>query len=267
MISHTSSSFRSVAVALGFTLTGALLGACKKREVAVPPTPIQWNANATAYRTNIGMTLSVLCPPGGTPGSLWGTDVYTTDSSICTAGVHSGRIQLTTGGVFQIQINQGMPTYAGTIRGGVASRNYQAYPASFTIVGGPAPGLTAIPVPTIALNPSGVNIGGLQINVGTAAPASPWTANARATRGQMGVPVVFQCPPGGTLGSVWGSGTYTDDSSVCTAAVHAGRIQLAQGGTVTIFVKPGMSAYAGSPANGVVTRNFGTFAGSFSFDP
>jgi hypothetical protein len=265
----TSQMIAARRAALLFAALATPLVACKKRTTAPPAMPILWNTNATAYRTQVGAILNMQCPPGGSPGSIWGTDMYTTDSSICTAAVHSGRISLAGGGVVQIQIAPGMPMYAGTIRGGVASRNYQAYPATFTIVGGPAPGLTAIPVPTVGLNGNGINIGGVQINVGqgNGQPPDPWTQNARSHRGQIGVPFVHTCPPGGTLGSVWGTGVYTDDSSICTAAVHAGRIQQMQGGTVTVYAKPGMPSYVGTAANGVQTRNFPAFSGSFGFDP
>ena len=242
---------RAPSFVLALAFVALPLVACKKRETAPPAMPIMWNTNATAYRTQVGAILNMQCPPGGTPGSLWGTDMYTTDSSICTAAAHSGRITLAGGGAVQIQIAPGMPQYAGTIRGGVASRNYAGYPASFTIVGGAAPGLMAIPVPNVGLNANGINIGGLQINVGQGngvpTPPNPWTANARSHRGQMGVPFVHMCPPGGTLGSVWGTGVYTDDSSICTAAVHAGRIQQMQGGMVNVFPKPGMPSYVGRP--------------------
>jgi hypothetical protein len=97
--------------------------------------------------------------------------------------------------------------------------------------------------------------------------ANPWAANARERRGQNGTSFVHQCPPGGAPGSVWGSGPYTDDSSLCTAAVHAGRIQLATGRPVTLRVMPGLARYAGSARNGVTTSNFARFPGSFVLLP
>lgn len=256
--------------ALVLCVSLAAIGCKKKNQDSEgpPATPIQWNASATAYRAQVGATLAFACPPNGTPSSVWGTDTYTTDSSICGAAAHSGRIQTQTGGVVQIQITAGQAAYQGTIRGGVASLNFGSYPGSFTIVGGPAPGMIAVPVPSVNINSQGVNIGGLQIQVGggNGAGASPWATNARDHRGQNGTSFVHQCPPNGSPGSVWGSGPYTDDSSICTAAVHAGRIQMATGGPVTVFVHPGRAGYTGSPANGVTTSNFGAYPGSFSFD-
>lgn len=260
----------TMSLVLTVLVASTAVAGCKKRNPnsdAPPATPIQWNTNANAYRAQVGATFTFACPAGGSPSTVWGTDTYTSDSSICGAAVHSGRIQSAQGGAVQIQIAPGLPAYQGTIRSGIGSLNYGSYPGSFTIVGGPAPGLVAVPVPSVNVNGQGVNIGGLQIQVGGGSnAANPWAANAREHRGQNGTSFVHQCPPGGSLGTVWGSGPYTDDSSICTAAVHAGRIQSASGGPVTVFVHPGRAGYVGNEANGVRTSNFGAYPGSFSFD-
>ena len=70
---------------------------------------------------------------------------------------------------------------------------------------------------------------------------------------------------GTTAGSVWGNGIYTDDSSIAAAAVHAGVVAVGQTATVTVNVVAGQSAYSGSSANGVTSRNWGAWGGSFSF--
>lgn len=64
-------------------------------------------------------------------------------------------------------------------------------------------------------------------------------------------------------GSVWGTGTYTDDSSICKAALHAGVIPKA-GGNVRVQIKPGLASYSGSTANGVTTQKFARWGRSFS---
>ena len=92
-----------------------------------------------------------------------------------------------------------------------------------------------------------------------------WDANATAFRGQNGLKVVFRCPAGGTLGTVYGTGVYTDDSRVCSAAVHAGLITLAAGGKVTIKILPGRTAYTASTRNGVTSNAYGAWTGSYSF--
>jgi hypothetical protein len=61
----------------------------------------------------------------------------------------------------------------------------------------------------------------------------------------------------GTPNSVTGTDIYTDDSTICTAAVHSGLITFASGGTVTVEVRrPGITLYTGSTRNGVTTHNY-----------
>ncbi|MFO0626420.1 MAG: LCCL domain-containing protein [Polyangiales bacterium] len=100
------------------------------------------------------------------------------------------------------------------------------------------------------------------------APAPPavdpsWTVNALPRRGSNGQSFTYGCAPGGAPGRLWGGPRYTDDSSVCTAAVHAGRISLAAGGSVTIEVCPGRERYAGSERHGVRSLDFARWPGSF----
>jgi hypothetical protein len=75
---------------------------------------------------------------------------------------------------------------------------------------------------------------------------------------------------------VWGDGFYTDDSSVCTAAVHAGvltggpgspiRTDASNGGwTISLVVRPGEDAYAGVTRNGVTSKPWDVWEGSFEF--
>lgn len=98
--------------------------------------------------------------------------------------------------------------------------------------------------------------------VGACAP-NDWGLNAAEHRGRIGEFVEYACPGGGALGSVWGTGTYTDDSSVCTAAVHAGAISRSSGGAVTIEILGGLASYCGSTRNGVTSRDWGNWIGSF----
>ncbi|WP_447974817.1 LCCL domain-containing protein [Nitrospira sp. Kam-Ns4a] len=93
--------------------------------------------------------------------------------------------------------------------------------------------------------------------------AISWETNAVALRGQNGQQFSFACPQNGTAHSVWGTDVYTDDSSICTAAVHAGRITVAAGGTVTIEILPGQPASMGTGRNGVVSGPSGPWVGSY----
>lgn len=97
------------------------------------------------------------------------------------------------------------------------------------------------------------------------APDVEWDLNAAQYRGEDGTRIAFLCPPDGEIGSVWGTETYTDDSSVCSAAVHAGVINPVEGGRVVIEIAPGEETYEGTEANGVTSQDYGSWDGSFTF--
>ncbi len=92
-----------------------------------------------------------------------------------------------------------------------------------------------------------------------------WSDDAVAYRGKDNQQFTFTLPAGGSDTGVWGTDVYTDDSSIGAAAVHAGVITFAAGGTVTIRILPGQSSYLGSTRNGVVSLDYTDWDGSFEF--
>lgn len=96
---------------------------------------------------------------------------------------------------------------------------------------------------------------------------SGWDANAVNLRGRNGQRFTFTCEPNGHLASVWGTDIYTDDSRVCSAAVHSGLINTTNGGTVTIEIRPGQASYTASQRYGVSSGSWGSWSGSFVFVP
>lgn len=82
---------------------------------------------------------------------------------------------------------------------------------------------------------------------------------------EIGQTVTVSCPTscGLTAGSVWGSRIYTDDSSICRAAIHAG-VMTDQGGQLLLTIAPGQQSYTGSSQNGVTTSNWGSWSRSFT---
>lgn len=100
------------------------------------------------------------------------------------------------------------------------------------------------------------------------APTAPpihasWLLEATQHRGADGQWYDYECAPGGTVGQIWGTDTYTDDSSVCTAGVHRGVITRESGGTVRIIIRPARESYEGSTRNGVTTDSYGPWDGSY----
>jgi hypothetical protein len=90
-----------------------------------------------------------------------------------------------------------------------------------------------------------------------------WTTTANQFKQDPGQTYTFECPTNGTAVAVWGSDVYTADSSICTAAVHAGKLTLEDGGEVTIEMRPGRSVYGSTTRNGITSNTFGEFPHSF----
>lgn len=212
-----------------------------------PPPPldivtINWDANATSLRGQNGRRFTYICAGNGRSGRVWGTDIYTDDSSICTAALHAGLINAQAGGKITLEIRAGQSQYTGTTRYGVTSTSYGAWHGSYVFIGGGQP---PPPPPDI-----------VTIN---------WATNVTGLRGQIGKRVTYRCPGNGTFARIWGTDVYTDDSSVCTAAVHAGLISPQSGGTVTLEMRAGQSQYGATTRNGVSSTGYGAWQGSYVF--
>ncbi len=86
-----------------------------------------------------------------------------------------------------------------------------------------------------------------------------------AYRGQIGRVLLFRLT-GANEGSLWGTDTYTDDSMLRKAAVHAGAIAAGESGVVRVTILAGEATYTGSVRNGVSSSGFGSWPGSFRVD-
>ncbi len=99
-----------------------------------------------------------------------------------------------------------------------------------------------------------------------------WQATAQHLSGGIGDHFTFAYPAAGSRsldrsllsGSIWGSGTCTNESAVCVAAVHAGKLlSVDRGGIVTIALAAGLSAYPASTQHGVTNDSYGQLDSSF----
>ena len=203
---------------------------------------IDWNANATAFRGQNGLIVVYKCPAGGTLGTVYGTGVYTDDSRVCSAAAHAGLITLASGGKVTIKILPGRASYLASTRHGVTSSAYGAWAGSYSLVVAPSA-------------PKGPVLDG----------GRTWKATAAVFASKTGSRYRYSCPPAGKLGPVRGTKVYTANSSVCSAAVHAGQISVTQGGNVVILMQAGRSSYAGTVKNGVTSQAAGASKASFIF--
>ena len=71
---------------------------------------------------------------------------------------------------------------------------------------------------------------------------------------------------GRTDGPIWGSGLYTSDSDIGTAAVHAGLLKAGESGVARVSVLPGEARYRGSSAHGVTTNSWESYPSSYRID-
>jgi hypothetical protein len=173
------------------------------------------------------------CPATGGGGSVWGTDFYTDDSSLCHAAVHAGAIPAT-GGTIHARAMPGRDYYTGSRRNGITSADYGQWSRSVVYVGASSVVEGSVGVP---LCPGTYAAGGTN-----------WSGTCRCTD-------AADAP-------VWGSDTYTTDSNLCRAARHAGAIG-AGGGLGQVSPAPGRASYAGSTRNGVTTSDWGSYGASF----
>ncbi|OKH14158.1 LCCL domain-containing protein [[Limnothrix rosea] IAM M-220] len=84
-------------------------------------------------------------------------------------------------------------------------------------------------------------------------------------RGKSGQYFSFNCPPGNADQPVWGTDIYTDGSSICAAAVHAGHLDAQSGGNITLELMGSQNYYEGSDRHGIETNSYGSWSGSFRF--
>ena len=104
----------------------------------------RWDSSAIPVDREVGAHFLFICPPGGFNSFLWGTDTYTSGSSVCTAAVHVGLINFAAGGSVVIEIRPGQDSYFGSLRNGVTSSDQGAWDRSFVFVGAP----TGTPAPS-----------------------------------------------------------------------------------------------------------------------
>jgi hypothetical protein len=78
--------------------------------------------------------------------------------------------------------------------------------------------------------------------------------------------IIFETVVGNANGGgIWGDGVYTCDSTLATAAVHAGLLASGQEGAIAVVALPGQSQYYSTTRNGVTSTAYGPWPQSFAF--
>lgn len=89
--------------------------------------------NLLQHQNEIGKTFVFKVTANNPGGTIWGTDLYTTDSSLPLAVIHAGVLQPGQTGVVKVTIMPSPPAFIGSTRNGVTSQPFQAYPAAYRV--------------------------------------------------------------------------------------------------------------------------------------
>lgn len=178
-------------------------------------------------------SLTCACDSDVVSRSVWGTGTYTADSDICSAATHAGA--LANGPVIVVTATDGQDSYTGSEANGVTTRDWRAYGRSVIVASLMDTG-TVTALESCSRLPSGVDR--------------------------------YSCSCGaddGTRGSIYGSGPYTADSDICTAARHDGALTR-EAANVTVLRIGGLDTYGASERNGIMPTAWGRYSGSIVFD-
>lgn len=217
------------------TPTGTARPANERAAATSPSSDVGPCPRSLVANPELPMPFTCTCDQAATgTGTVWGTDGYTDDSGLCRAALHAGVVPAD-GGAITVMRTAGRLLYVGTSRNGVRSSDFGMYPRTIQFKG-------AAPSPAIMPCPQSLSV---NRNLPT-----PFTCN---------------CSSEAALsGTVWGTDIYTDDSAVCTAAVHAGIIGAA-GGQITVLRADGRMMYSGTSRNGITSADFGRYPSSIRF--
>ena len=79
----------------------------------------------------------------------------------------------------------------------------------------------------------------------------------------IGKTYVFRVTGNANGGTLWGTGTYTLDSSLAMAAVHMGVLKAGQTGNVKVTLLPAMAGFVGSTQNGITSNPYANYPGAY----
>lgn len=190
----------------------------------------------TTFRGRYGEAFKFLVQ-GTDTGKFWGTEIYTDDSRLSLAAVHSGSLQIGEYGIVEVTVLPGQDHYTGSAQNGVTSEDYGAWPGSYS--------LRRVSEETI-------------IGIGQKDPGdlTPYRERTDA--------VLRFSVTGSDWGSVWGTGVYTDDSTLAMVCVHAGLLRIGETGLIEVTLLPGLEEYEGSTQNGITSQSYGSWQWSYS---
>lgn len=121
----TASFARSAAALLALALLPAVAQA--------DPVEVACAQSAQSLVGVTGDTFEVVCPVGCAEGRVWGTEIYSDDSSICRAAIHAGALDADGGGTVLVTLHEGQASYPASLANGVQSEVWGPWQRSFLV--------------------------------------------------------------------------------------------------------------------------------------
>ncbi len=246
-MTQRSSTLAALIAAAGLTLGS--IGAAQAAQSTSTEIPlIEWDTTLVTFQFDndkfIGQRFTAKCKPANVDDlneTVFGTDTYPSNNSICVAAVHAGLIDRD-GGVVTVQLNPGAAEYAGSSRNGIDTESLPATQRAMVFV----TGAQTTVVDQVLLDHV------LRIDWDT-----KFTRTGYAYEQLIGQHFVFSCPEApGNLNSrrIVGTDSYAFDSMICRAALHAATITT-DGGLVTVQMDSGKERLVGSIRNGIESKD------------
>jgi len=199
--------------------------------------PVAMTSYANA--SNVNKIYKINITGANTADSIWGTDVYTHDSNIAKAAVHAGVILAGETRDIYLRLLEPYAYYNGSSQNGVTSNNYSTSSLLYY-------GYEFLTVNPIRISSSNTNL-------------SSYAYETNLNK------IYIVNITGTATGYIWGDMTYTYDSTIAKAAVHAGFATIGQ--TLDVYVKyiSEQSSFSSVTRNGITSISYGYYPGSYQF--
>ena len=135
-----NSQLRYIVVGLAISISAAAYQPANAQSRSRIP-ELGWSSRVSSLGLdkpkNIGKTYEFYCQPADEDlihAPLWGTNLYTANSGICSAAVHAGMIS-TEGGIITIELLEGQEFYTGSNKNEVESKDRAGTSLSYGFIG------------------------------------------------------------------------------------------------------------------------------------
>jgi Ca2+-binding EF-hand superfamily protein len=105
----------------------------KEKKGSPKPEPQSDPGSLTAFQKQVGQVFAFTVT-GAANGAVWGSDVYTADSTLARAAVHAGVLAVGQTGTVRVRIVAPLASFTGSTANGVTTRPYGTFPGAYQIV-------------------------------------------------------------------------------------------------------------------------------------